>query len=180
MKTLTSRAYLPALVLLAFACLPVATRADTFTLEGAPIDSFSFSTALTLSGATIKTVTVVMASTDAAAYLTDVRMGTKIDLLTLDEFITVDGTTTENALEFAHDVAIKDTSTPGSDMGNVTFSYEQFKIAEDVGGSSGNGNGNGGNGNGVPEPSSAALLASGLIGLAGLGRKKLFNHGGKR
>ncbi len=172
MKTVTSRAYIPALALLALACLPAATRADTFTLDGAPIDSLSFGTILTLSGTTIKTFTVEMASTDAATYLTDVRMGTKIDLLTLDEFITVDGTTTENVLEFDDDIALKDTSMAGSDISDVTFSYEKLTITEDVG-SSGGGNGKGGgNGNGVPEPSSAVLLASGLLGLIGVGCKK--------
>jgi hypothetical protein len=179
MKTLTSRPYIPALTLLALACLPTAARADTFTLDGAPIVSLSFGTVVTVSGTTAKTFTVEMATTDAAPYLTDIMLGTKIDLLTLDEFITVDGTTTENALDFADDIVEKYQYTPGTDMlsSDVTFTYEKLTIMDDVGGGSGNGgsgNGNGGdgNGNGVPEPSSAALLASGLLGLIGLSRKR--------
>jgi hypothetical protein len=172
MKILTSRAHIPALVLLALACLPVATRADTFTLDGAPVVSLSFGTVVTVSGTTEKTFTVEMATADAALYYTDIMLGTKIDLLTLDEFITaVDGTTTENALDFADDTVEKYNITPGTDMlsSDVTFTYEKLTIMDDVG--SGNGNGNG-NGNGVPEPSSAALLASGLLGLIGFARKK--------
>jgi hypothetical protein len=178
MKTLTSRPYIPALTLLALACLPTAASADTFTLDGAPIVSLSFGTVVTVSGTTAKTFTVEMATTDAAPYFTDIMLGTKIDLLTLDEFITVDGTTTENVLDFADDVVEKYQYTPGTDMlsSDVTFTYEKLTIMGDVGGSSGNGsggNGNGnGNGNGVPEPSSAALLASGLLALIGLSRKK--------
>ena len=148
----------PVLVLLGLACLPVATRADTFTLDGAPVDSFSFGTT--------KTFTVEMASTDAAPYLTDIMMGTKVDLLTFDEFIAVDGTTTENVLEFADDVVQKYDYTPGTDMlsSDVTFAYEKLTILEDVGGSGG--------GNTVPESSGVALLAAGLLGLIGFGRKK--------
>jgi hypothetical protein len=186
MKTLTSRPYIPALTLLALACLPTAASADTFTLDGAPIVSLSFGTVVTVSGTTAKTFTVEMATTDAAPYFTDIMLGTKIDLLTLDEFITVDGTTTENVLDFADDVVEKYQYTPGTDMlsSDVTFTYEKLTIMDDVGGSggsggngngngnSGSGNGNSGSGNGVPEPSSAALLASGLLGLIGLSRKR--------
>jgi hypothetical protein len=156
----------------------MAARADKFTLDGAPIVSLSFGTVVTVSGTTAKTFTVEMATTDAAPYFTDIMLGTKIDLLTLDEFITVDGTTTENALDFADDIVEKYQYAPGTDMlsSDVTFTYEKLTIMGDVGGSSGNGsggNGNGnGNGNGVPEPSSAALLASGLLALIGLSRKK--------
>ncbi len=159
MKTLTGRGYIPVLVLLALACLPVAAHADTFTLDGAPVDSISFGMTDTFS--------VVMASTDAAPYLTDYTMGTKIDLLTLDEVVTVDGATTEDVLEFADDVVQKYNYVTGTDeaSSDVTFAYKKLTSMEDVGG----------NGNTVPEPSSAALLASGLLGLVGLGRKKLFS-----
>jgi hypothetical protein len=163
MKALTSKAYFPMLILVGLACLPVAAHADSFTLDGAAVDSFSFGTA--------KTFTVEMATTDAAPYLTDVMLGTKIDLLTLDEFITADGTTTENVLEFADAVVKNYNYTSGSDklLSDVTFAYEKVVVMENVGGNGG--------GNTVPEPSATALLASGLLALVGLGRKKLFHHG---
>jgi hypothetical protein len=43
----------------------------------------------------------------------------------------------------------------------VTFSYGEVKVTEGSGGTT------------VPESSSVALLASGLLGLIGLGRRKL-------
>ena len=90
----------PALVLLALACLPVATRADTFTLDGANIDSFSFN-----SNSNVKTLSVVMAASDAQQFLTDVQQGTKIDVLTLEEFADVGGTQTlEDEFEFVKDI----------------------------------------------------------------------------
>ncbi len=148
----------PLLILLALGCSPVATHADTHTLDGTPIESVSFD-------ATAKTFSVQMAGTDGLQYETDARLGTQIPLLTLDEFATVDGTTTETVLEFANDV-VKSFDFTNSDMltSDVTFHYEALKIREGivVGG-----------GNTVPEPSSVALLASGLLGLIGFGRKKL-------
>lgn len=154
----------PVLILLALACLPVATHADTLTLDGTPIESVSFD-------ATAKTFSVQMAGTDGLQYETDAMLGTQIDLLTLDEFATVDGTTTENVLEFARDV-VQSFHFTGSDMltSDVTFHYEALKIREGivVGGDDG-----GGGGSPVPEPSSVALLASGLLGLIGFDRKKL-------
>ena len=158
MKTLQSRLYIPALVLVAFASLPVAAHADSISLDNAPVTSVSFGTS--------DTFTVVMDSTDAAQYLVDVMQGTKIDLLTLDEFITVDGTTTENVLEFAEDVVEKYQFTDAGKLtSDVTFSYKKFMITEGIPVS-------GGSGNTVPEPSSAALLMSSLLGLLALGRKK--------
>jgi hypothetical protein len=151
----------PLLILLALGCSPVATRADTLTLDGASVESVSFD-------APAKTFSVQMATTDALQYKTDVMLGTKIDLLTLDEFATVDGTTTETVIEFARDVAQSFHFTD-SDMltSDVTFRYEELKITEGIviGGS-------GGGGNAVPEPSSVALLASGLLGLVSFGRQK--------
>jgi hypothetical protein len=154
----------PLLILLVLGCLPVATHADTLTLEGASVESVSFDAAA-------KTFSVQMATTDALQYKTDVMLGTKIDLLTLDEFATVDGTTTENVLEFARDVAQSFHFTD-SDMltSDVTFRYEELKTTEGI---VVGGDGSGGGGNTVPEPSSVALLASGLLGLIGFGRMKL-------
>jgi hypothetical protein len=159
MRALKSGACISGLLLLALGFLPVAAHADGLTLDGAPIDSVSFGTD--------DTFTVVMDSTDAAAYLTDIKLGTKIDLLTLDEFVTVDGTTTENVLEFAEDVVQKYQFTDTSQLtSDVTFSYKKSQITEGI---------PAGNGNTVPEPSSAVLLASSLLGLASFGRKK-FNR----
>ncbi len=131
-------------------------RADTFTLDGAPIDSFSFNT-------TLKTFSVQMATADALPYKTDFMNDTKIPLLTLDEFVTVDGTPVENEIELLADFVKSFQFVTGSDMltSNVTFTYGEIKVMEGSGGTT------------VPESSSAALLGSGLLGLIGLGRKKL-------
>ncbi|HEY4949075.1 MAG TPA: PEP-CTERM sorting domain-containing protein [Candidatus Acidoferrales bacterium] len=154
--TLGMLSRVPVLVLLALACLPVATRADSFTLNGASIDSFSF-------GAT-KTFSVQMATADALQYETDAMLGTRIHLLTLDEFVTVDGTPTENVLEFAGDVVQSFHFVTGTDMltSDVTFHYTESKIITEASGG----------GTTAPEPSSVALLAFGLLGLIGFGRKK--------
>jgi len=151
---------IPLLILLALGCSPVVTRADTLTLDGASVESVSFDAAA-------KTFSVQMATTDALQYKTDAMLGTKIDLLTLDEFATVDGTTTENVIEFARDV-VQTFQFTNSDMltSDVTFRYEELKTTEGivVGGSGGNT---------VPEPSSMALLVSSVLGLIGFGRNKL-------
>jgi hypothetical protein len=158
LKLVTLRMLSPflVLVLLALVCLPMTTRADSFTLNGASIDSFSFGTT--------KTFTVQMATADALQYKTDAMLGTKIPLLTLDEFVTVDGTPTENELEFARDVVQSFHFVTGSNMltSDVTFSYEVVKVTQ----------GSGGNGTSMPEPSSVLLLMSGLLGLIGFGCKK--------
>jgi hypothetical protein len=148
------------LVLLGLACLPVATRADTFTLDGASIDSFAVNTNL-------NTLSVQMATADALPYQTDLIMGTKISALILDEFAIVDGILTlENEFEFRGDFVKSFQFETGSDMliSNVTFTYGDVK-------STGAG-GSGGDGTTMPEPSSMPLLASGLLGLIGFGRKK--------
>jgi hypothetical protein len=156
MRALKSGLSIAALVLLALGCLPVATHADSsITLDGAPVVSLSFGT---------DTFTVQMASTDAASYLTDVLLGTKIDLLTLDEFVTLDGTTTENVLEFAEEIVEKYQFTDAGKLtSDVTFSYKKFSITEGIPVS---------NGNLVAEPSSMVLLAFSLLGLVGFARKK--------
>jgi hypothetical protein len=150
----------PAVVLMALASLPAATHADTLTLDGANIDSFSLNT-------TDKTLSVVMSASDAEQYLTDAQLGTKIDLLTLDEFAIVNGVQTlQNEIEFLKDIAKTLHFVTGSDMQlvEVTFSYTKFEIIQEGSGGS--------DGNNVPEPSSVALLASGLLGLIGCARKK--------
>jgi len=154
---------IPVVVLLVLASFPAVAHADTFTLDGAPIDSFSFDTAT-------KTFSVQMATADALPYKTDIMMDTKIPLLTLDEFAIVDGILTlQNEIDFAGVFVKSFQFVTGSDMltTDVTFSYEEVKVME-----------GGGSGTPVPEPSSAALLASGLLGLMGLGRKKQATGGG--
>ena len=130
-------------------------HADTFTLDGASIDSFSFNT-------TLKTFSVQMATADALPYKTDLMMDTKIPLLTLDEFVTVDGTPIENEIEFFKDFVKSFQFVSGSDMllSNVTFSYGEIKVMEGIGG-----------GTPIPESPSVALLGSGLLVLIGVGRK---------
>ena len=164
----------PAAVLLALASLPAATRADTLTLDGANIDSFSFN-----SNSNVKTLSVVMAASDAQQFLTDLQQGTKIDLLALDEFSVVDGTQTlDREIDFLKDIVESFQFVTGSDkqLVDVTFSYTKFEIIP------GDGSGGGGDGgNTVPEPSSVALLSSGLLlGLIGFGRKKQATGGGGR
>ncbi len=154
----------PAAVLLALASLPAATRADTLTLDGANIDSFSFN-----SNSNVKTLSVVMAASDAQQFLTDLQQGTKIDLLALDEFSVVDGTQTlDREIDFLKDIVKSFQFVTGSNkqLVDVTFSYTKFEIIPGDGGGGGDG------GNTVPEPSSVALLGSGLLGLTGFGRKK--------
>jgi hypothetical protein len=169
MRTLTSRLYIPALVLLALACLPVATHADSITLEGIPIESVSFDNSA-------KTFTVVMDGTDALVYLEEFKAGTTLTSLFLDEIHTVDGTTTEDVIEFDRDTVSKfDFTDPDEITADVTFNYGKFTLTETIVGDGGSGDGNT-----VPEPTSAALLASGLLGLVGFGRKRIFNYGGQR
>ena len=104
-----------------------------------------------------------MATADALPYKTDFMNDTKIPLLTLDEFVTVDGTPVENEIELLADFVKSFQFVTGSDMltSNVTFTYGEIKVMEGSGGTT------------VPESSSVALLGSGLLGLIGLGRKKL-------
>jgi hypothetical protein len=164
--TLRTLSPFPILVLLALACSPVATQADTFTLNGASIDSFS-------TNPTLRTLSVQMASADALSYLTDVLLGTEIPSLFLDEFTIVDGTQTlENEFEFRGDTVENYQYVSGSDMltSDVTFLYGEVK-STGASGSGGTG-GTGGDDSPVPEPSSVILLASGLLGLIGFNRRK--------
>ncbi len=164
MRALTSSARISALVLVALACLPVAARADSITLEGVPVQSVSFDNSA-------KTFTVVMDGTDALVYETEYTAGTKLETLFLDEIGTVDGITTEDVLEFTHDVVAKFQFTDSGELtADVTFSYEKLTLTETT-----SGEGSGGGENTVPEPSSAVLMAFGLLGLVGFGRKQLFS-----
>ena len=155
--------------------MPAATRADTLTLDGANIDSFSFN-----SNSNVKTLSVVMAASDAQQFLTDLQQGTKIDLLALDEFSVVDGTQTlDREIDFLKDIVKSFQFVTGSNkqLVDVTFSYTKFEIIP----GDGSGGGGGDGGNTVPEPSSVALLSSGLLlGLIGFGRKKQATGGGGR
>jgi hypothetical protein len=161
-KTLTSRSYVPVLVLLAFACLPVAAHADGITFEDKPIDSFSFGTG--------DTFTVVMDGTDALIYEKELIAGTPLAELFLEIVKTVDGVTTDDLLTFTNDTVVNFQFTDTTELtADVTFDYRKLTISETV---TGGGDGNGG-GTTAPEPSSVALLASGLLGLVGFGRKKL-------
>jgi len=147
---------IPVVVLLVLASFPAVAHADTFTLDGASIDSFSFNT-------TLKTFSVQMATADALPYKTDFITDTKIPFLTLDEFVTVDGTPIENEIEFLGVFVKSFQFVTGSDMltSNVTFTYGEIKVMEGSGGTT------------VTESSSLVLLASGLFGLIGFSRRKL-------
>jgi hypothetical protein len=143
--------------------LPVATHAhSSLALDGAPIEFVLFGT---------DTFSVAMDSADATSYLADFKLGTKIDLLTLDEFITVDGTMTENELEFAKDVVEKYHFTvAGKLTSEVTFLYKKLTITECI---------PVGSGNEMPEPSSAALLAASLLEIVSLSRRKVSSELGR-
>ena len=90
----------------------------------------------------------------------------------MDEFSVVDGTQTlDREIDFLKDIVKSFQFVTGSDkqLVDVTFSYTKFEIIP----GDGSGGGGGDGGNTVPEPSSVALLSSGLLlGLIGFGRKK--------
>jgi hypothetical protein len=170
MKSFTFRYCVPVLLVFAFACLPAATRADSFTLDGVAIDAFSINP-------TTDTLTVVMNTGDTLGYFQDAIRGTEIADIFLDEFTLVDGVTTlATEIDF-RDVFVKNVQFSGSDMLSsvVSFVYVEERSTTGTGGTGGDGNGggNGGGNNTVPEPSSAMLLTFGLAGLIGIGCKKL-------
>jgi PEP-CTERM motif len=159
-KTLASRPYLLVLALLALGSLPMATRADSITLNGAPIDSVSFQPNL-------DEFTVQMPALESMQYLVDVMLGTHIQNLTLDEYKTVAGVSTLFAsYDFEEDIVDKYQFLGGDNSltADITFLYRKYEFTAGSGSNST-----------VPEPSSALLLACGLIGLIGLSRKKLLN-----
>ena len=147
----------------AYAALPPAARRQGFFSGWARKEAFVKALGRGL-GQSLAAFTVTLAPADAAQYLTDLRLGTKIDLLTLDEFLTVDGVTSENILQFENDLVQQDQFDTATQTGNVTFSYHKVVVTEGI-------PVNGG-GNSMPEPSSAALLLFGLLGLAGFSGKK--------
>jgi hypothetical protein len=155
-KILAVRPYLLALAVLALGSLPMATRADSLTLNGATIDSFSQNTSK-------DTFTVALSASSASQYFWDETFGTKISSLTVDDFgSTHGGYKLLSSDVFTQDIVTSYQYQPGSfgTIVDVTFKYASDPK----------------NNNTVPEPSSAALLATGLIGLIGLGRKKLFSR----
>ena len=127
----------------------------------------------------MKTLSVVMAASDAERFVTDLQQGTKIHLLALDEFSVVDGVNPSTGTSFPKDIVESFQFVSGSNkqLVDATFSYTKFEIIP----GDGSGGGGGDGGSTVPEPSSVALLSSGLLlGLIGFGRKKQATGGGGR
>src|SRR5262249_35012429 len=103
-----------------------AARADTFTLDGAPVISFS-------SNPSIKLFSVQMDAPDSLTYLTDAMLDAEIPILTFDEFVVVNGTPTlADEINFIGVFVTSFQFLSGSDplVSDVTFKYTDFKITE--------------------------------------------------
>lgn len=152
MKTLTSKSYVLGLVLLALCAIPSSVRADTFTLNGAAIDGFSLDSG--------KSFVVDMPLGESFGWLADAFDGAKISTLTVDDFKDIGGVSTlVGTYTFTGDKVgfyFVDWDWDGF-KANVLFDYT-----------------NTGN-TAVPEPSGLALLATGLLALVGIGRRRLLN-----
>ncbi len=153
MKTLTSKSYVLGLVLLALCAIPSSARADTYTLDGASIEGFSLDSG--------KSFVVDLPLGESWGYLLDELDGAKIPSLTIDDYKSIGGVET----------LVGSYTFTGDHVGFVFFDWgwwegPQAYVVFDY---SGTGNAS------VPEPSGLALLATGLLGLVGIGRRKLFN-----
>jgi hypothetical protein len=153
MKTLTSTSYVLGLVLLALCAVPSSARADTYTLNGASIEGFSLDPG--------KSFIVDMPLGESWGWLIDELGGTKIPSLTIDDYKAIGGVST----------LVGSYTFTGDHVGFVFFDWgwwegPQANVVFDY---SDDGNWT------VPEPSGLALLATGLLALVGISRRKLFN-----
>jgi hypothetical protein len=152
MKALTSKSYVLGLVLLALFAIPSSARADTYTLNGASIEGFWLDSG--------KSFVVDMPLGESWGWLMDEWGGKDIPSLTIDDYKTIGGVETPvGSYNFTGDHVgfwFFDWGWDGPRV-NVGFDY------------TGNGYAT------VPEPSGLALLATGLLTLVGITRRKLFN-----
>ena len=153
MKALTSKSYVLGLVLLALCAIPSSARADTYTLNGASIEGFSLDPG--------KSFVVDVPLGESWDWLLDEWGGTKIPSLTIDDYKTIGGVSTlVGSYTFTDDhvgFVFFDWGWWEGPQAYVVFDYTGTGYAT------------------VPEPSGLALLATGLLALVGIGRRKLFN-----
>jgi hypothetical protein len=151
---LAFRVLLPLIGLLIFGAMPRTACADTYTLDGYSIDSFTDDDP----SPGEFTITVVDGSTLSVMLHEDEVAGTSISLFTLVD------TTTDVTTDFNNDMVVYDMggSGAGTPEDTVHIAYGSETTV------SGTGSGSGSN---VPEPSSLAMLMVGLLGLA-VGRRK--------
>jgi hypothetical protein len=153
MRVLANKWFLLGFALLAMSAIPSNVRADSFTLDGLPINGFAIDSG--------KSFSIELPVDESFAFLADELRGTKISTITIDDYKLVGGV---ESLVGAHtfngdfvDFYFIDWGWEGL-QANVFLNYS----------SSGSTN--------VPEPSSLSLLLIGVIavvGIAGFRRRKM-------